>query len=306
MDYAFVKGILLEISVQNVIQGSLMLIVKVLVLKDLNFFWCVFINIRINYFVEFTKILLTTGHYLTFTDLISTLLIDLDGTCNVDLPNYPKALRGATGNFANDMILICGGKMVKYGYINECYKLSKGGKSFDTFQAMSENRGWASSAVINDQNIWITGGKNENSTHGTTEFINSSTIFCGVNLPEPIDHHIIISLNSTTSFLIGGFIDDVSSDKTYYFNHENNIWIEGPYLNGPRAMHTAGVIKDHITHLEHVVVAGGSIDGLVNNLNSVEILFNNQNYWSKGTYKGLIVICTSTMKIGIIKDLVHT
>ena len=48
-------------------------------------------------------------------------------------------------------------------------------------------------------------------------------------------------------------------------------------------MHTAGLIKDHITHLEYVVVAGGSIDGLVNNLNSVEILFNNQNYWSKGT-----------------------
>ena len=282
MEYALVKGILMEISVHNVIQDSLMLTVKVLVPKYWIFLSCIYMKMYCS--LEMTKILLTTGALNIGELKNSTVLIDLEGKCSVDLPNYPKALKGATGNFANDMIIICGGYISQTNYIKECYKLSKGGKSFDSLHVMSESRGWPSSTVVNDQIIWLTGGKNENGALGTTEFTNSSTIFSGVNLPESINNHVIITMNDTTSLLIGGNTDTAPTEKTYYFNHETNIWITGPNLTVPRASHTAGVIKDHITLMEHVVVAGGGNPITASTLKSVEILFNNENYWSKGEY----------------------
>ena len=157
------------------------------------------------------------------TELDRTVLIDLNSIRNCTLPKYPIALRGATGVLANDMILICGGGYFTEGFfprlecISDCYKLYKGRKTFDAFNSMSEKRCYASSTVVHDQLVWITGGCLKNFGNGliTTDITNSSAMFSGVNLPKPNNKHVIIMLNDTTALLIGGFWLQNGNNETY-------------------------------------------------------------------------------------------
>ena len=72
--------------------------------------------------------------------------------------------------------------------------------------------------------------------------------------------HAIVSINETTSLLIGGcqaVIAYIAKDSTYYFNHENGAWKSGPKLPEPRIRHTAGIVTDHVTNERFVIVVGG-------------------------------------------------
>ena len=238
-------------------------------------------------FLEYTKIIATTGWNGQFLD--NTEIIDLNGNCsNSSLPKYPKALNGAMGVYINDFLLICGGERWEGStdiFTNECQKLSKEGVTFDVFQYMLDKRAWASGTLTNDGFMWVAGGNNvEKGMLASTEVINPSDkiVFSNYDdLPEPVYRHALITLNGTTSFLIGGGLtnDEKSTDKTYYFNHITKNWTIGPKLVNRRRDHIAGLIKDHFTHEEHVVVAGGS-NGYY--MNSTEILFNGQHDWTRG------------------------
>ena len=238
-------------------------------------------------FLEYTKIIATTGWNGQFLD--NTEIIDLNGNCsNPSLPKYPKALNGAMGVHFKDFLLICGGERWEGStqiITNDCQKLSKEGVTFDVFQYMHNKRAWASSTLTNDGLMWVTGGNNaEEGMLASTEVINPSDkgLFSNyVDLPEPVYRHALITLNGTTSFLIGGGLtnNEKSTDKTYYFNHLAKIWTVGPKLVNKRRDHIAGLIKDRSTHEEHVVVAGGS-NGYY--MNSTEILFNGQHDWTRG------------------------
>ena len=48
-------------------------------------------------------------------------------------------------------------------------------------------------------------------------------------------------------------------------------------------MHTSGLIQDHETHMQHIVVIGGVSN--FQGLNSVEIMFNGENSWVTGKIK---------------------
>ena len=72
--------------------------------------------------------------------------------------------------------------------------------------------------------------------------------------------------------LIGGSytINPQGSNKTWFFNHQNERWIPGPDLGTGRCYHTAGIVKDRETNEEFVAVVGGYYDD--DNLQSVELL----------------------------------
>ena len=200
------------------------------------------------------------------------------------MPNYPLKLVGATGQFMNGMVIVCGGY---YSVTNECHKLSKGESAFKFLTSMQEKRSEASSTIINE-NLWVTGGQNENGINlKTTEFVISqsadtkSILTQNIILPEPVRMHVILNLNYTTSILIRGYRNgDWTSDKTHYYNHVNKEWITGPKLMNGRSQHTAGIIKDQGTYEEHIVVVGG-YDGN-GSTDSVEIIFNGKHVWTKG------------------------
>ena len=108
-----------------------------------------------------------------------------------------------------------------------------------------------------------------------------------IDLPEALDRHSITRLNSTISLLIAGRPGNpgMQSNRTYYINHETNTWTNGPNLTTARILHAAEVIKDRGTLTEHVVVTGGAHygDSVSETIDSVEIMFSNENKWTSGT-----------------------
>ena len=80
------------------------------------------------------------------------------------------------------------------------------------------------------------------------------------------------------SILIGGWTSNgPMSSKTYFYNHIDNTWTAGPFLINGRHSHTAGIVKDHMTQKEHIVVVGGA-----GAEDSVEIMFDGENDWISG------------------------
>ena len=66
----------------------------------------------------------------------NTELIDLDGNCQLSLPDYPMLVDGgATGVYYNDEIVVCGGYLT-----NICYNLQRGWSSFEFFATMENKR----------------------------------------------------------------------------------------------------------------------------------------------------------------------
>ena len=74
----------------------------------------------------------------------------------------------------------------------------------------------------------------QKSTEYLTSGITKFTISAGPNLPEPLQSHQIVSLNSEfgkKSLVIGGMLEDsIISNRTFYYFHENQTWIEGPTM----------------------------------------------------------------------------
>ena len=177
---------------------------------------------------------------------------------------------------------------------------------------MQECRYWAKSIVMQDH-IWVTGGSDRygfiikfqyqicirierndtifyssNGRLKSTELIsikNPAETTPSHDLPEPMFNHALININDTTSFLIGGNTDtDLNSPKTYFFNHITQTWINGPDLNLGRYAHTAGILIDHDSLVQHITVVGGSRLFRYHNFytDSVEILFHGKNGWEEG------------------------
>ena len=234
------------------------------------------------------------GEAETNTLLDSAEIIDLKNNTTYLLnAKYPNSLRGCTGVFIDDMVIICGG----YGYGNyfdgknylsksDCYKLSKGMTNFSEFKSMIYARAYASSTVTEDGHILVTGGANGISLR-TAESIDPRSPSAPTELDMLKEHtyHVIISLNVTTYFFIGGCTDysddSTTSGKTYYYKNYDKSWTEGPALLKERKMHSAGVIYDTVTKNEHVVVVGGRGKNDIK-LNSVEILYNKEGQWKQG------------------------
>ena len=241
-------------------------------------------------FASSSKILITNGIVDGRVDMTdNTEIIDLSNNCAASLPNYPKKLSGATGQFLDDNVIICGGTNyignAQWQWTNDCFALKKGATSFEQFHSMDEARSSARS-IVTQGDIWVTGGGNENGYLSSTEHIPESST-SDIELPVIVSEHALISINETTSMLIGGYVQQFiapeDSPKTFYINHESNTWKEGPSLKYKRSRHTAGVIIDHVTNAQHIVVAGGGQDPAV--ADSIEILYNGETEWKRGAVK---------------------
>jgi hypothetical protein len=95
---------------------------------------------------------------------------------------------------------------------------------------------YAAAAQLQDGKILVTGGLDNsfsylNSAEMLTEKGWESKI---PSLPVIIENHCMITVNSTTVMVIGGYQYHKSSNKTYFFNTENEIWTEGPQIKNER------------------------------------------------------------------------
>jgi hypothetical protein len=97
------------------------------------------------------------------------------------------------------------------------------------------------------------------------------------SLPVNIHGHCMVTVNSTTVFLIGGAF----SGKTFYFTFGEASWTEGPELKNKRGRHSCEKIRRNIESQEMCIIVVGGYDGS-STLSSVEILHEGSNEWQTG------------------------
>ena len=86
----------------------------------------------------------------------------------------------------------------------------------------------------------------------------------GPYLPMALESHAMASINSTVSMVIGGWDGNgwAGTALTFYFNHIEGEWSNGPILMQSRYMHAAGIVTDELTNEKFVVVTGGFLNAL--------------------------------------------
>ena len=137
-------------------------------------------------------------------------------------PDHSMDLYGATGGLIGNTVLICGG----YGrfnslhkYVDGCYSMTSQKVTLVTH--MSVKRFYAASIVLNDNTLWVAGGKYRG-IYKSTEYVTISGTLPGPDLPFPLYHHAMVAINSTCSMVIGGRGEyNVENLKLSRDHHEN-------------------------------------------------------------------------------------
>ena len=101
---------------------------------------------------------------------------------------------------------------------------------------MIEKREGAASVALGQNTLWIVGGSNEWNDLSSTEFIKlGQPSVKGPKLPFRISGHSMIQYDEKSIYIIGGFRNDSTSNKTWIVDPTNEFQItEGPSLNNGR------------------------------------------------------------------------
>ena len=176
--------------------------------------------------------------------------------CN-NWPDFPIDLFGATGGLIGNTIIICGG--YSNGYERGCFSLTSEKATYVT--SMSIERMFASSIVLNDNKLWVTGGYGSNGCGilASTDYVTVTESIHGPDLPISLYRHAMIAINSSCSMVIGGIFTNYysSSASTFYYDHNEEEWINGPSLMQAREGHAAGIVTDEVTNEHFAAVTGG-------------------------------------------------
>jgi hypothetical protein len=143
----------------------------------------------------------------------------------------------------------------------------------------------AASAQLQDGKLLVTGGYD-----GSLSKLNSAEMLTEEGwesnipaLPVTITNHCMVTVNSTTVMVIGGYQNGQGySGKTFYFTFGEESWTEGPKMKKTRLDHSCGKIRRGKASKDmSIIVAGGYHDGS-SRLSSVEILDEGSNEWQTG------------------------
>jgi hypothetical protein len=172
--------------------------------------------------------------------------------------------------------IICGGGQ-NYAWSNKCYSLEN--NEWVSADSMNTIRVYAAAAQLQDGRLLVTGGNNLNSAEMLTKAGWESNI---PSLPVTLEFHCVVTVNSSTVFVIGGFKDTYYySSRSFYFNLGEGSWIEGPKLKYERSRLSCGKIRrDKDSQDRSIIVAGGTDGNFL--LSSVEILDERSNEWRTG------------------------
>ena len=168
--------------------------------------------------------------------------------------NDDRAARsGSIGGILQNQPFICGGydshlKNVNNGIIlgsNQEIPLIKG-------------RRYASSIVLNETRLLVTGGKDDKwKDLNSSEFISlDQPPEDGPKLPFTVYAHCMVQVDSTSIYLSGGKQDNKLSEKTWIIDAKNNFAIkEGPSMNNSRIWHSCATMR--LNNKVFIIVVGG-------------------------------------------------
>ncbi len=194
--------------------------------------------------------------------------------------SYPEQVAYAVGGFVNGKPLICGGFNQNNAFTNNSCQVVGNSKIKIN---MTTNRRHASSIVINKGRIlWITGGRTQiYAKFNSTEFVSiaSGRSDPGPDLPQPLGHHCILSLDESTAVVIGG---QWRSETTWFYSFESGVWTSGPNLTHGRHDHVCGAMKDSLTGKRIAVTTTGYTWHQLSHSNTTELLLQGTDRWILG------------------------
>jgi hypothetical protein len=146
---------------------------------------------------------------------------------------------------------------------------------------MNSVRVRAAAAQLKDEKLLVTGGYDGSAYLNSAEMLTEEGWDSKLpSLPVTISYHCMVTINSTTVMVIGGFQNGYSG-KTFYFTFGEESWTAGPELKNKRRWHSCGKIRRNKESQEMSIVVAGGEDGS-SYLSSVEILDKDSNEWQTG------------------------
>jgi N-acetylneuraminic acid mutarotase len=229
-------------------------------------------------FKGFSKLLICGGVNTHTCEVLN--LASSASTCK-NPPNFPAKVYAAIGGLGfKENPVFCGGWQNNVCSIKS-YSLEN--NKWVSSASMNSVRYQAAAAQLKDGKLLVTGGNDGsysdlNSAEMLTEEGWESNI---PSLPVTIYNHCMVTVNSKTVMVIGGYQNGLISGKTFYFTFGDESWTEGPELKNKRGWHSCGKIRRNKESKEmSIIVAGGS--DYPSYLSSVEILDEGSNEWQTG------------------------
>ncbi len=228
----------------------------------------------------FSKLLICGGE-IPYTETCEVInLASSASTCKIP-PNFPAKVNKAIGGLRfKENPILCGGEQNSVRS-NKCYSLEN--NEWVSSASMNSVRVFAAAAQLKDGKLLLTGGYD-----GSGSYLNSAEMLTEEgwesnipSLPVTIYYHCMVTVNSTTVMVIGGWQNRQMSGKTFYYTFGEASWTEGLELKNKRGFHSCGRIRRNKESQEmSILVAGGYNDGPY--LSSVEILDEGSNEWQTG------------------------
>ena len=210
-------------------------------------------------------------------------IIDIENPSNVcsQLQNYPLAIESAMGSLNSDgKPLICGGCTSTTTLCSTCYTYEN--DTWIMFTPMNFER---CTGVLSTGNwfnekrrILVTG--TSGASGATSEMLTDNVWeMFNILLPYNFTYHCSVMVNSSTSLIIGGRLNGITSNKTFFFNIDEKYLLQGPSMNIVRYYYSCGKILINDSYL---IIAVGGMDDKSTFLKSVEILDDKSNSWKFG------------------------
>jgi hypothetical protein len=222
----------------------------------------------------YTKLLITAGSPSSGT---KTEIVNMaNGIICSNMADFPVELYGSVGANLDGTPVVCGG--YSYRYSEKCYRFTNG--VWEEYAYMKETRSGAAGVIYN-QKLHVFGGHDGYSTLQTSETINvDGVVSNGPDLPIALYWQAMTSINDTVSILSGGLTNTNSySAKSLFYNHDTEVFTNGPDLLEVRSFHGSATIVDKVTKAKIAVVTGGYNNDYT--MDSTEMLINGQ--WKIGT-----------------------
>ena len=147
--------------------------------------------------------------------------------------------------------------------------------------SMNSIRVDAAAAKLQNDTLLVTGGTDSLADLSSADMLTQERWETKIpSLPVIISDHCMVTVNSTTVMVVGGWQNEQLSNQTFYFTFGEQRWTQGLELKHKRRLHSCGRIRrDKDSQEMSIIVAGGYNESY---MSSVEILNERSNEWHTG------------------------
>jgi len=217
------------------------------------------------------KILLITGYNENSEQAEVLDLVAKESTVLPSTFSFPEKIYAATGGVIHGIPFIIGG-INRDSLIasNECWKLTSEG--WQPFAQLKTARCGTASVVLQDNQIWVTGGRDDGD-----QYLKSTAILTmetnqwkeGPDLPTKLCGHAMAKIDEKKVLIIGGHYGGAYKKNCWIYDHSSSQFTPGPDMNDARRWFGWGILSSSLhNNRQCLLVAGGYYD----DLKSCEIL----------------------------------